>query len=411
VKVGMGEGGGVLQDRSQGVRFSSGLCLALRRPGAPKGIGVFIMETEDQRWMRRALELAEKGRGRTSPNPMVGAVLVKEGRAVGEGFHQRAGGPHAEVNALREAGREAAGSTMYVTLEPCTHQGRTPPCVDSLLEVGLGRVVVGMLDVNPKVAGRGIGRLEEAGLPVEVGLFEQECRRLNEAYITWMMEKRPFVVLKVASSLDGKIATYRGQSRWISGEESRKRVHALRACVDAVMVGAATAVADDPELTVRMVEGDVRQPVRVVVDSTLRLPATARLLAEGSELKTVVATTAKAPQERRRAVEAMGRDVLVLPERQGRVDLSSLMARLAEMDVVSLLLEGGGELNASMVEEGLVDKVLVIIAPMLLGGGEAPTVLDGLGVGSIEEAWRLNELSFQKVGEDLHVEGYLERGA
>jgi diaminohydroxyphosphoribosylaminopyrimidine deaminase/5-amino-6-(5-phosphoribosylamino)uracil reductase len=283
--------------------------------------------------------------------------------------------------------------------------------VDSLLEVGLGRVVVGMLDVNPKVAGRGIGRLEEAGLPVEVGLFEQECRRLNEAYITWMMEKRPFVVLKVASSLDGKIATYRGQSRWISGEESRKRVHALRACVDAVMVGAATAVADDPELTVRMVEGDVRQPVRVVVDSTLRLPATARLLAEGSELKTVVATTAKAPQERRRAVEAMGRDVLVLPERQGRVDLSSLMARLAEMDVVSLLLEGGGELNASMVEEGLVDKVLVIIAPMLLGGGEAPTVLDGLGVGSIEEAWRLNELSFQKVGEDLHVEGYLERGA
>jgi diaminohydroxyphosphoribosylaminopyrimidine deaminase/5-amino-6-(5-phosphoribosylamino)uracil reductase len=283
--------------------------------------------------------------------------------------------------------------------------------VDSLLEVGLGRVVVGMLDVNPKVAGRGIGRLEEAGLPVEVGLFEQECRRLNEAYITWMMEKRPFVVLKVASSLDGKIATYRGQSRWISGEESRKRVHALRACVDAVMVGAATAVADDPELTVRMVEGDVRQPVRVVVDSTLLLPATARLLAEGSELKTVVATTAKAPQERRRAVEAMGRDVLVLPERQGRVDLSSLMARLAEMDVVSLLLEGGGELNASMVEEGLVDKVLVIIAPMLLGGGEAPTVLDGLGVGSIEEAWRLNELSFQKVGEDLHVEGYLERGA
>jgi diaminohydroxyphosphoribosylaminopyrimidine deaminase/5-amino-6-(5-phosphoribosylamino)uracil reductase len=283
--------------------------------------------------------------------------------------------------------------------------------VDSLLEVGLGRVVVGMLDVNPKVAGRGVGRLEEAGLPVEVGLFEQECRRLNEAYITWMMEKRPFVVLKVASSLDGKIATYRGQSRWISGEESRKRVHALRACVDAVMVGAATAVADDPELTVRMVEGDVRQPVRVVVDSTLRLPATARLLAEGSELKTVVATTAKAPQERRRAVEAMGRDVLVLPERQGRVDLSSLMARLAEMDVVSLLLEGGGELNASMVEEGLVDKVLVIIAPMLLGGGEAPTVLDGLGVGSIEEAWRLNELSFQKVGEDLHVEGYLERGA
>lgn len=368
------------------------------------------MDSQDERWMRRALELAGQGRGRTSPNPMVGAVLVKGRRAVGEGFHQRVGGPHAEVNALRAAGPEAEGSTLYVTLEPCTHFGRTPPCVDAVLGAGVGRVVVGMLDVNPAVAGQGVRRLQETGVAVEVGLLERECRRLNEAYITWMTEARPFVTMKVASSLDGKIATYLGESRWISGQESRRRVHALRAEADAVMVGAETACRDDPELTVREVEGEVRQPLRVVVDSTLRLPASARLLAGPPEARTIVATTEKAPLERRKAVEELGRQVLVLPERQGRVDLRSLMGRLAEMEVVSLLLEGGGELNASMVEEGLVDKVLVILAPMLVGGREAPSSLDGLGVGSLKEVYRLKEVRLEKVGEDVHVEGYLKRG-
>jgi diaminohydroxyphosphoribosylaminopyrimidine deaminase/5-amino-6-(5-phosphoribosylamino)uracil reductase len=266
-----------------------------------------------------------------------------------------------------------------------------------------------MLDVNPAVAGQGVEQLKGAGMPVEVGVLEDACRRLNEAYITWMLDRRPFVILKTAASLDGKIATYKGESRWISSEDSRRRVHALRGEVDAVMVGAGTAVRDNPELTVRLVSGEARDPLRVVVDGTLRLPVASRLLVERPEIRTLIATTEKAPLERRETIEEMGREVLVLPEREGRVDLHALMKALAEMDVVSLLLEGGGELNASMVEEGLVDRVLIILAPVFIGGREAHTILDGLGVSSIQEAWRLEDVQVQKVGGDLHVEGLLER--
>lgn len=367
------------------------------------------MNREHESWMRRALELAERGRGRTSPNPMVGALLVKEGRIVGEGFHERASEPHAEVNALSATGPEASGATLYVTLEPCAHHGRTPPCVEAVLDAGVAGVVVGMRDVNPAVAGRGVGRLAEAGVQVEEGVLEEECRRLNEAYVTWVVERRPFVLLKAAASLDGKIATYRGESRWLSSEASRRRVHALRNEVDAVMVGAETVVRDDPELTVRLIEGDVRHPLRVVVDSALRIPPTSRVLAERPEAQTLVATTNKAPLERREVVEGLGSEVLVLPERNGRVDLAALMEKLAEREVVSLLLEGGGELNAAMLEAGLVDKVLVVVTPRLIGGREAPTVLDGLGAGSLEEAWGLTDLHVEEVGGDLHIQASVER--
>jgi diaminohydroxyphosphoribosylaminopyrimidine deaminase/5-amino-6-(5-phosphoribosylamino)uracil reductase len=343
---------------------------------------------EHEKWMRWALELAQRGRGRTNPNPMVGALLLKEGGIVGEGFHARAGEPHAEANALRAAGPDAAGATLYVTLEPCVQHGRTPPCVDAILEAGVARVIIGTRDVNPQVAGRGAKSLVDAGVPVEAGILEEECRRLNEAYVTWMTERRPFVILKAAVSLDGKIATYRGDSRWISTEASRRRTHALRNEVDAVMVGAETVVRDDPELTVRLLEGEVRNPLRVVVDSALRIPPTSRLLTERPEVKTLVATTAKAPMERREAVEALGREV----------------EKLAEREVISLLLEGGGQLNASMLEAGLVDRLHVVIAPMLIGGREAPTLLDGLGAGSIKEAWRLKDLRIEEVEGDLHVE-------
>lgn len=363
-----------------------------------------MMREEHEKWMRRALELAQRGRGRTSPNPMVGALLLKEGRIVGEGFHARAGEPHAEANALSAAGSDAAGATLYVTLEPCVQHGRTPPCVDAILEAGVARVIIGTRDVNPQVAGQGVRSLVDAGVPVEAGILEEECRRLNEAYVTWMTERRPFVILKAAVSLDGKIATYRGDSRWISTEASRRRTHALRNEVDAVMVGAETVVRDDPELTVRLLEGDVRNPLRVVVDSALRIPPTSRLLTERPEVKTLVATTAKAPMERREAVEALGREVLVLPERDGRVDMPALMEKLAEREVLNLLLEGGGQLNASMLEAGLVDRLHVVIAPMLIGGREAPTLLDGLGAGSIKEAWRLKDLRIEEVEGDLHVE-------
>ena len=369
----------------------------------------FAMSREHERWMRRALELAKRGRGRTSPNPMVGALLVKEGRIVGEGFHERAGEPHAEVNALSATGPEASGATLYVTLEPCAHHGRTPPCVEAVLDAGVARVVVGMRDVNPAVAGRGVGRLAEAGVQVEEGVLEEECRRLNEAYVTWMVERRPFVLLKAAASLDGKIATYRGESRWLSSEASRRRVHALRNEVDAVMVGAETVVRDDPELTVRLIEGDVRHPLRVVVDSALRTPLTRRVLAERPEAQTLVVTTNKAPLELREAVEGLGSEVLVLPERNGRVDLAALMEKLAEREIVSLLLEGGGELNAAMLEAGLVDKVLVVVTPRLIGGREAPTVLDGLGAGSLEEAWGLTDLHVEEVEGDLHIQASVER--
>ncbi|MFQ5893234.1 MAG: bifunctional diaminohydroxyphosphoribosylaminopyrimidine deaminase/5-amino-6-(5-phosphoribosylamino)uracil reductase RibD [Nitrospinota bacterium] len=387
-----------------------GICGIVCHPDALEVSGIFFGMVQDhERCMRRALELAEGGRGRTSPNPMVGAVLLKEGRLVGEGFHARAGEPHAEVGALRAAGPKAAGATLYVTLEPCVHHGRTPPCVEAILEARVARVVIGMHDVNPSVAGRGVRRLVEAGVAVEVGVLGEECRRLNAPYETWMVERRPFVCLKAAASLDGKIATYRGASRWISTEASRRRVHALRNEMDAVMVGAGTVVRDDPALTVRLVDGEVRQPARIVVDSTLRIPLTSRLLSERPEVATLVATTGKAPPERREAIEAVGREVLVLPERAGRVDLTALMATLAGRAVVSLLLEGGGQLNAAMLEAGLVDKVLVVVAPMLIGGREARTVLDGLGADSIEEAWQLTDLHVEDVEGDLHIEASVVR--
>ncbi len=393
-----------------GSEVYSGLCHTPYCPDAPKGIGDFFqMDSTDEKWMRRALELAAKGRGRTSPNPMVGAVVVKDGQVVGEGYHARAGEAHAEVNALRLAGQSAIGATLYITLEPCVHYGRTPPCVEAIREAKVGRLVVGTLDVNPLVEGQGVRRLEEDGVPVQVGVLEQECRLLNKAYITWMSERRPFVLLKVAASLDGKIATYRGHSRWLSCEASRRRVHAIRNEVDAVMVGAETVIRDDPELTIRLVEGEVRHPLRIVVDSTLRLPLSSRLLAEGPEVPTVVATTAKAPLERREAIEAMGRQVLVLPDREGRLDLSALMRHLAELQVVSLMLEGGAELNASMVEAGLVDEVLIILTPRLLGGSAAPTVMGGLGAATVEEGWSLKDLSVQQVGSDFHLSGVMER--
>lgn len=381
----------------------------LCHPDALKGIGFFVMAEEHKAWMRKALELAARARGRTSPNPMVGAIVVQDGVVVGEGFHERAGGPHAEVHALRAAGQQAAGADLYVTLEPCVHHGRTPPCVEAVLEAKVGRAVIGMADVNPLVAGRGEKALRAAGLSVTVGVLEEECRRLNEAYVTWMLERRPFVTLKAAASLDGKIATYRGESKWLSSEASRRRVHRMRDEVDAVIVGVETVVRDDPELTVRMVEGEVLDPVRVVVDSTLRISTDSRILRERPEVRTIVATTAKAPTERRRAIEGLGREVLLLPEKQGRVDLTALMRKLAEMDFTSLLLEGGGELNASMMEAGLVDKVLIVFAPLMVGGREAPTVMDGLGASALADAWRLKGVRTEQVGDDVHVEGYVER--
>lgn len=295
--------------------------------------------TRDAAFMALALRLAAKGRGRTHPNPMVGAVVVAKGRVVGQGWHRRAGGPHAEVPALRAAGRRARGATLYVTLEPCSHTGkRTPPCVPAIVASSVKRVVVAMRDPNPRVHGRGLSALRRAGIRVDVGCRQQDAERLNEAYGHWMRTGRPFVVLKAAMTLDGKIATADGDSQWITGAAARRDAHRLRSEVDAVMVGAGTVLRDDPRLTVRMGAQGPLQPRPVVLDSTLRLPLGARVLAGG---RAIVATTAKAPAPRIERLRAQGVTVLVLPLQNGRVSLRACLERLGGMEIGSVLLEGG----------------------------------------------------------------------
>lgn len=357
--------------------------------------------------MQRALTLADSARGLTSPNPLVGALVVRDGVVVGEGYHARAGAPHAERLALDAAGEAARGATLYVALEPCVHQGRTPPCVPAVLGAGIRRVVVAVLDPNPRVSGGGVAALRQAGLDVSVGCLEAEARRLNRAFFTWVTERRPLVTLKVAMSLDGKISSWDRSSRWITGEEARREGHRLRGESDAVAVGIETVLADDPELTVRLDPAWPREPYRVVVDSRGRTPLTARVLASGRPERTLIAVTPAAAAERVEALEARGARVLRLPSRDGRVDLSALLAELAEREVTALLLEGGGELNAAFLEAGLVDRVRVFMAPILLGGRQAPTPVAGSGRG-LKEAFRLSGMRVRPVGMDLLIEGDID---
>ena len=362
----------------------------------------------DQQLMKRALTLAESARGLTSPNPLVGALVVRDGAVVGEGYHPRAGAPHAERLALGSAGDAARGATLYVTLEPCVHQGRTPPCVPAIVEAGIRRVVVAVSDPNPLVSGAGLAAMRQAGLDVSVGCLEEEAWQLNRPFFTWVRERRPFVTLKVAMTLDGKIAGWDRSSRWITGEAARQESHRLRSEADAIVVGIGTILADDPELTVRREPPWPREPCRVVVDSRGRTPLTARVLSAGRPERTLIAVTESAPADRLRALQAQGVQVLRLPSRDRRVDLSALMSALAQREVVALLLEGGGELNAGFLEAGLVDRVAVFVAPMLLGGREAPTPLEGSGRG-LKEAFHLARMTVRQVGEDLFIEGDIAR--
>jgi len=362
----------------------------------------------DRELMKRALALAETARGLTSPNPLVGALVVRDGAVVGEAHHPRAGAAHAERLALAGAGEAARGATLYVTLEPCVHHGRTPPCVPAIVEAGVRRVVVAVGDPNPRVAGAGLEALRRAGISVSVGCLEEEARRLNRPFFTWIKEQRPFVTLKVAMTLDGKIAGWDRSSRWITGEAARREVHRLRSEADAIAVGVATVLADDPELTVRLETGWPREPYRVVVDSHGRTPTSARVFSAGSPERTLIAVTESVPPERLRALEARGAQVLRLPSRDGRVDLGALMTELAGREVTALLLEGGGELNAGFLEAGLVDRVLVFVAPILLGGQRAPTPVEGAGRG-LKEAFRLARMTVRAVGDDLLIEGEIAR--
>ena len=360
--------------------------------------------------MERALQLAERGRGRTSPNPMVGAVLVSAGEIVGEGFHPRAGEPHAEIFALRQAGERAGGATLYVTLEPCCHHGRTPPCTQALIAAGVARVHLAMLDPNPLVAGRGRDQLEAAGIITVVGEREAEARILNEAYLHWITSHRPFVIAKFAASLDGKIATHTGDARWITGPAARQAAHRLRDQVDAILVGVETVIADDPQLTTRLDQAEVRHPLRVILDSRGRIPDSSQVLDPALPGRTLIATTDAMPPRRRRDL-AHRAEVLLLPAAEGRVDIPALLDALGERQITSLLVEGGGTVLGSFFARVPVNKVLAFLAPLIIGGQHAPTPVAGPGASCIADAWRLADVRIEQLGPDLLVSGYPARGA
>jgi diaminohydroxyphosphoribosylaminopyrimidine deaminase/5-amino-6-(5-phosphoribosylamino)uracil reductase len=365
--------------------------------------------TLDETFMHLALRLAAKGRGKTSPNPMVGAVVVRGSRIVGRGYHHKAGEPHAEVLALRQAGNRARGATLYLNLEPCSHFGRTPPCTDTILQAGIRRVVTGMKDPNPLVAGKGIRRLRRAGVEVEVGILESECREMNAPFCKYITMGSPFVILKAACSLDGKTATHSGDSHWVSSEASRKRVHRLRMDVDAVMVGSGTVRRDDPLLTVRLPGAKVsRQPLRVVVDSRLGISLSCQLVRTAGRYRTLVATTQKAsPAKIRKLQKAKVEVWMGQSDARGRVRLSALAEELGRRGIVSVLLEGGATLNASAIRERIVDRILVFFAPKIVGGQKAPGFLGGKGVSRMRDAEPIKILKTGRVGPDIVVEGSL----
>ncbi|MSP40779.1 MAG: bifunctional diaminohydroxyphosphoribosylaminopyrimidine deaminase/5-amino-6-(5-phosphoribosylamino)uracil reductase RibD [Deltaproteobacteria bacterium] len=351
-----------------------------------------------------ACRLARKAAGRTSPNPMVGAVLVRGGKIVGRGYHKFAGGDHAEIVALKKAATKANGATLYITLEPCSHYGRTPPCAEALVHAGIKNVVVGMSDPNPLVAGCGLKILRRAGIAVRVGVHESECRELLEAFSKFITQRVPFVTLKLAATLDGKIATASGDSKWISGPESRNLVHRWRNEMDAVLVGVATVRADDPQLTCRIAGG--RDPYRVVLDSRLAIRLTAQLLRQKNPSKTIIATTVKAPAAKVRALEALGVQVWRLPARAGRVAWRPLLKRLAAQGVVSLLIEGGAAIAASALKEKIIDKVEFFYAPKIIGG-DGWAMIGGLAIAKMARAIELKRVAVRKSGNDLRLTGYL----
>jgi diaminohydroxyphosphoribosylaminopyrimidine deaminase/5-amino-6-(5-phosphoribosylamino)uracil reductase len=370
--------------------------------------------------MERALSLARQALGTVSPNPAVGAVLVKAGPIVGEGFTQPVGGPHAEVAAIRQAGEAARGATLYVTLEPCCHHGRTPPCTEAILAAGVREVHLSHLDPDPHVNGRGKAELESAGVAVFVGEGEEEARRINEAYLKHRTTGLPFVIAKFATSLDGKIAATSGDSRWVSGPESRRWAHRQRTLVDAIMVGVRTVLIDDPELTARpepcegarQADGEPRQPLRLVVDSRGRTPASAQVLRGPAQ--TLVSTTDASSEAWRREMRDAGAEVVVLPTRRAggpaseeRVDLGELLRHLGGRDILSLLVEGGGELLGAFFDLGLVDKVQAIVAPIIIGGQDAPTAVAGRGAYRMADALRLRDVTLERLGEDMLVTGYV----
>lgn len=361
--------------------------------------------TSDIKYMKRALTLAKKGVGKTSPNPAVGCVIVKNGAIIGEGWHKRAGGHHAEVHALEMAGVEARGADVYVTLEPCSHTGKTPPCSDALIKAGVKRVVAGMGDPNPRVNGSGLAALRLAGIETLCGLLEKECRAINIPFIKHVTSGMPFVTYKCAMTLDGNIATITGESRWISGEASRKHVHLMRSRMDAIMVGVDTIIADNPLLTVRHVKG--KNPLRVIVDTRLRTPESVNVLSEKLSSGTIIATTECNPRIHLRYLQ-QGATIVVCDEYDGRVDMRDLLQKLGVMGVQSILLEGGSRLAGDMLQHGLIDELVFFVAPKVIGSnGFAPFTLQGIS--SMAQAIKMEFTDVRRSGSDIVVTARPER--
>ncbi len=374
-----------------------------------------------ERYMRAAIRLARKAEGMTSPNPIVGACVVRGGKIVGQGFHAMAGLPHAEVNALERAGVRAQGATLYVTLEPCDHFGRTPPCTNAIIKSGVKKVVIGMKDPCPVNDGRGIRKLKGHGIKTVVGVLEEEAMSINKPYIKYIKEGMPYVTVKVAESLDGKIATRTGDSRWITAPDARHRAHRLRSSVDAVMVGVTTVLRDDPRLVPYLIDRrpktkdrrprntqyairNTKKLVRVIVDSSLRTPPRAKVLSYCRQSPLIIATTEGASGRKREALEGRGAEVLTVKSKRGRVDARRLLEKLAERGIMHILVEGGGTLIASLVEERLVDRFLFFIAPVIIGGKDAVTSVEGLGVGKVGESLSLKVLTVKRLARDILIE-------
>ncbi|MCT4542226.1 MAG: bifunctional diaminohydroxyphosphoribosylaminopyrimidine deaminase/5-amino-6-(5-phosphoribosylamino)uracil reductase RibD [Vallitalea sp.] len=354
-------------------------------------------------YMNKAIELSKKGIGFVNPNPLVGAIIVKKGKIIGEGYHKKYGHNHAEINALNSCRESLKGATMYVSLEPCCHYGKTPPCVEAIIESGIEEVVIGMKDPNPLVAGKGINYLIQNGIKVTYGILEEDIKKLNKIFIKYITTNKPYCILKTAMTLDGKIATVSGDSKWISNEKSREYVHKIRHQVSSIMVGIGTIIADNPSLTTRLNNNEGVNPTRIIVDTKCRIPLDAKVISEKGN--TIIATTDDAPLEKRKELERKGVCIQLINKKDGKVDLEKLVCKLGEMGIDSILLEGGSELNYSALNTGIVDEVIAFIAPKIIGGKEAKTPIGGEGISKMNNAFLLDDIEFKKVGEDLMIKG------
>ena len=386
--------------------FSVFLC-----PGSARVFLFFGGDYLEEKFMKMALALAHSGIGAVNPNPLVGAVIVKDGQIIATGYHKKYGAPHAEIeafNAAKASGEDVAGAEMYVTLEPCSHFGKTPPCASAIVEKGIKRVYIAMKDPNPLVSGAGIRIHEEAGIEVVTGILEKEAMKLNEIFIKYITTSKPFVLFKSAMTLDGKIASHTGDSRWITSEPARAFVHEIRNEYSAIMVGIGTVLNDNPSLDTRLDRKDTRNPVRIIVDSMARLPLDAKVLKKDGT-KVIVAVGENAPKDKIDMLEQAGAKVIVSGNERGGVNLEMLMERLGSLKIDSILLEGGGTLAASMLENGLVDKVSSFIAPKIIGGAHSKTPVEGKGIEKMADAIELIDVSYRQIGPDIIVEGYLRK--